>query len=175
MNDVQKQVVKSLGFGHVLNLTIQEMPSKLDYWVLDHFHARRSEIMFPCGKSIEVTEEDAYRMLGFPRGGRPVDLLEKYETTDLYDEWVSCFPDKQRKTIKISDVKDAMLASVDGGRWFKVHFLVMVTHCLISSSTHRSVIPRVIKSLDNLTVVRDLNWCAYVADSLIDSKDALCG
>ncbi|XP_057778563.1 uncharacterized protein LOC130997278 [Salvia miltiorrhiza] len=170
MNDVQKEAVKSLGFGSVLDLTIQEMPSKLDYWVLDCFHARRSEIVLPSGKTIEVTDEDAYRVLGFPRGDRSLELLDKCETTDLYDVWVSCFPDKNRKTIKISDVKDAMIASVDGGRWFKLHFLVMVTHCLIESTTHGSVVPRVIKSLDDLTVVRDFNWCEYVVDSLVESK-----
>ncbi|XP_057800150.1 uncharacterized protein LOC131015745 [Salvia miltiorrhiza] len=170
MNDVQKEAVKSLGFGSVLDLTIQEMPSKLDYWVLDCFHARRSEIVLPSGKTIEVTDEDAYRVLGFPRGDRSLELLDKSETTDLYDEWVSCFPDKNQKTIKISDVKDAMIASVDGGRWFKLHFLVMVTHCLIESTTHGSVIPRVIKSLDDLTAVRDFNWCEYVVDSLVESK-----
>ncbi|XP_057775883.1 uncharacterized protein LOC130994824 isoform X2 [Salvia miltiorrhiza] len=170
MNDLQQQSVVGLGFEHVLDLPIQDLPGKLSYWVLDSFNGRRCEVVLPDGRSIPVTEDDVRRVLGFPKGDRDMVLLNREENTGLYEQWKQLFPGKNPKNIKINEVKDAMLACVDGGRWFKIHFLIMVAHCLIESTSNGCVFPRVIKCLEDLTTVGQWNWCECVIRSLIANK-----
>ncbi|XP_057809060.1 uncharacterized protein LOC131023533 [Salvia miltiorrhiza] len=170
MNEQQKNAVSALGFDHLLDLTIKELPGKLNYWLIHSYNARTSEIVLPSGKTIPVTEEDVYRVLGFPRGYKNIDLVDNDDITPLFEDWKARFPGRNPRRIKVHEIRDDMLACQDGGQWFKIQFMLMVAHCLIESSTNGSIVPRIIRCLEDLDGVKEWNWAEYVIKSLITSK-----
>ncbi|XP_057770541.1 uncharacterized protein LOC130990339 isoform X2 [Salvia miltiorrhiza] len=170
MSDLQHFAVAQMGFDHLLELLVKDMPGKLNYWLLDRFNYKRCEIQLSCGTKIPVTADDVYRVFGFPNGGKEMPLLNRDDTTPLLEQWRAFFPNTNPRNIKINELKDVMLSCEDGGRWFKIHFMLMVAHCLIESTANGCVFPRIIGCLEDLDTVRDWNWCEYVIDSLIRNK-----
>ncbi|KAH6775753.1 hypothetical protein C2S52_013314 [Perilla frutescens var. hirtella] len=83
----QKQAVRELGFGSILNLQIKDVPPKLSYWVLSHFDPKRSEIILGIDRRVHVAEDDVRLMFGFPRGQRKIEKPSLLETSDVIKEW----------------------------------------------------------------------------------------
>lgn len=67
-NGARKQAVHDLGFGHLIELQIMDIPEKLGFWVLDKYDSMSYEIIINQRKRIYVNEESVQVTLGFPRG-----------------------------------------------------------------------------------------------------------
>ena len=67
LSDQQKKDVRSMGFGELLEFKINDIPTRLGYWLLDKFHADTC-ILDLNGRRISITPELVNNMLGVPRG-----------------------------------------------------------------------------------------------------------
>ncbi|XP_057802154.1 uncharacterized protein LOC131017418 [Salvia miltiorrhiza] len=170
MNNPQKESVKKMGFGVILELSIREIPGRMAYWVLDHFNYESGELEISPEKKIKVTEDDVYRVFGVPRGNKEIELFERTETNDLFVEWVTFFGQRGKDSIKIGAVVEKMLDCTDGGTWFKRHFMIVVAFCMFESTTNGTVHPFILNCLVNLDKLWEWNWASYVMRSLSDHK-----
>lgn len=167
MNSQQKQAVKEMGFGHLLNWNIRTLPRRLAYWVVDNFNSKSCDLMTHNGRTLTVTEEDVHRVLGFPNGHRKIVLLKRRETNELYEQWKAFFDDGN---IWLHDVANAMLRCTDGGSWFMRHFMILVSTSLIESHKSGNVVPYIMRCLENLEEIQQWNWAEYVMKSLVTNK-----
>lgn len=75
---------------------------------------------------------------------------------------------KNPARIRSTDIRKVMLAEKDGGTWFRRHFLILMTACIIENSGNGYVNPMVIDYFEDTDSVKKLNWCQYVINSLIE-------
>ncbi|KAL6558275.1 hypothetical protein OROMI_018625 [Orobanche minor] len=70
LNDIQKKEIVDMGFGHILLLSIKEVPSMLGYWVVNNFNPITCEIKLQDGRRLHIDDNDVYRVFGLPKGKR---------------------------------------------------------------------------------------------------------
>ncbi|CAI9266147.1 unnamed protein product [Lactuca saligna] len=74
MNDIQKDCVRRIGFGSLLDMKTQSIPTKLCYFVVDSFD-HEEMVIKSVGGNIPVKREDVNRVLGFPLGYEQISCL----------------------------------------------------------------------------------------------------
>ncbi|KAL6511267.1 hypothetical protein OROHE_020491 [Orobanche hederae] len=169
LNDIQKQEIIDMGFGHILLLSIKEVPSMLGYWVLDNFNPITCEIKLQGGRRLHIDDNDVHRAFGLPKGKRLIVKKKKQEQHVLLDEWKKYFPGKEHKILPIH-VSEEALRHIDGGVWFRRQFMVLLISCLIENGSNSYVTPQIMKCLEDVTRLVDWNWCEFVFRCLVDHK-----
>ncbi|KVH97090.1 hypothetical protein Ccrd_000812 [Cynara cardunculus var. scolymus] len=76
LNDDQKKVVRQMGLGSLLDMTINGVPSKLVFYVVDILDVKKIKLKVTNGV-IRITVESIHNLLGLQMGG--IDLLEMDE------------------------------------------------------------------------------------------------
>ncbi|XP_057784967.1 uncharacterized protein LOC131002508 [Salvia miltiorrhiza] len=170
LNDAQRQAIQDIGFGSVLSLQVKKLPCRLAYWILEHFDENRCELELEGGIRVKITEDDVYRVYGFPKGSEIIPDFNRCSNTALCEEWVAFFGLANREKIKIGHVLSEMLDCTTGGTWFKRHFMIAMTHSLIQSCTSGTVYPHILRCLENVRTLKKWNWGEYVLRSLVDHK-----
>ncbi|XP_057775769.1 uncharacterized protein LOC130994717 [Salvia miltiorrhiza] len=156
-----------MGFGHLLQLRVKGIPSKLAYWVIDHFDSDKSDFELMLEHKVKVTEEDIFRIYGFLRVLEKIETLRSSANSKLMDEWIASFNVDDKEKIKIKLVIAKMLNEIDGGIWFRRNFRLVMSFCLIESGSNGMVPPYILQVLDDVTMVSRLNWCEYTLRALI--------
>ncbi|XP_057803563.1 uncharacterized protein LOC131018886 [Salvia miltiorrhiza] len=170
LNDAQKEAIRAIGFGRILELKVRQIPGKLAYWVLDKFNSASCELQVDDGRNLKVTEDDVYRVFGFPKGKELIVNFERTASNKMFEEWVSFFGVGGKEKIKIGAVLNEMVNSRDGGTWFKRHFMIAMAFSLIESTASGTVHPYIFRCLTNLHELSQWNWGEYVLRTLIDHK-----
>ncbi|KAH6814101.1 hypothetical protein C2S51_023119 [Perilla frutescens var. frutescens] len=161
--------VNDMGFGLLVHLGIEKVPTRIAYWVVDNFDARRSEINLQDGRRLHIEAADVYCVLGFPNGDRPIVRKKKFQQCKILDDWLGIFGSK-RKSIVAKDVAQEMLKHIHGGEVFRRHFIVLVIVCLIETSSNGYIAPQILGCLGDLTRVKEFDWCGYVVKGLVEHK-----
>ncbi|KAH6770763.1 hypothetical protein C2S52_015566 [Perilla frutescens var. hirtella] len=169
LNEKQMKEVKDMGFGHLVHLGIEKVPTRLAFWVVDNFDARRSEINIQDGRRLHIEAADVQCVLGFPNGGRAIVRKKKFEQSDILDAWLEIFG-RHNRSIVAKDVAKEMLKHKNGGEVFRRHFVVLVIVCLIETSSNGYIAPQILGCLGDLTRVKEFDWCSYVIKSLVEHK-----
>ncbi|KAH6815107.1 hypothetical protein C2S51_019927 [Perilla frutescens var. frutescens] len=167
-NETQKQSVRDLGFGALLHLDIKDVPPKIAYWVLDNFDTKRCEIVLEGDRRVRVGEDNDRLIFGFPRGPHPILRKVKNAEVSLSKEWWERFTDVNCRKILAKNVCDAAVEEVDGGTWFKRHFMVLMTCCLIESIGNSYVSSQILDNFREVDRVANLDWCNYVIKCLVE-------
>ncbi|XP_057810730.1 uncharacterized protein LOC131025129 [Salvia miltiorrhiza] len=170
LNDAQKDAVRSIGFGHILEFKVNRVPSKLAYWVLDRFNHRSCTLELDVLTKIEIEEDDVYRVYGFPKGNKLIENFQRTAENELFIEWKNFFNVANRDKIKIKAVLRRMVDSADGGSWFKRHFVIALCFSLMESCTSGTVHPYIFSALANIEEIKSWNWGEYLLRCLIDHK-----
>lgn len=167
LNSAQQAAVGELGFANLQHLHFNDLPAKFAYWILSKFDLRSSELILDERRTLPVDANDVWLTLGIPKG--PVSMLSKRKRleTSLLLEWKDCVG-KDPTWIRTTDIRDVMLREIDGGVWFRRHFLILLTACLIENSGNGYVNPMLIEYFEDVATLRNLNWCQYVHDCLIE-------
>ncbi|KAH6780504.1 hypothetical protein C2S52_011741 [Perilla frutescens var. hirtella] len=165
LNPIQKQQVRDIGFGALLNLKISNIPLKLAYWLLENFDSKRCEIQLKGNAKVHIREDDVRMILGLQRGERLIQSRIKNHESSLTVEWRQRF-EKASNRILLKHVYTNMLEQREGGEWFKRQFLVLLTTCLIECFGNGYLSPQIMDNLNDIDKVSELNWCQYVIRSL---------
>lgn len=84
----------------------------------------------------------------------------------MLDQWASAIG-KNRYRILPDDVLKAMLKDVEGGVWFKRHFMILMESCLFECSTDGYIRPKIIDDLNDVSTISQYNWCGHMVSELI--------
>lgn len=171
MNETRKNSVNSMGFGDLLTMTMAKIPGKLRYWVLTNFDEGACELVINDGqRRIHIEEHDVWLTLELPKGKTRIWRKTKSQYPDIVEAWKSYFKDHNPEKISPTLVSERMIAEIDGGTWFKRLFLMLMATCLIEGSSNSYVQPKLLINFEDLTTIKDLNWCNYVIKVLIEQK-----
>ncbi|CAA0830304.1 Unknown protein [Striga hermonthica] len=170
LTDIQKQAVHEMGLGSLLDLGITSTPSKMGFWLVDRFNHMDRKLQLYEGEKVHKKEGDVHAALGLPRGEIVIRNKQKRVTSELYYEWVGLFNVRIPSNITASKVADKIQECVDGGDWFKRHFIVLMVTCLFESSSNGMANFRLVHMLDDLTKVFNIDWCSYMIRCLVDTK-----
>ncbi|KAH6798602.1 hypothetical protein C2S51_035086 [Perilla frutescens var. frutescens] len=113
LTNAQKQAVRDMVFGSILNLDIKNVPPKLSYWVISNFDPKHSEIILGSDRRVHVCEDDVRLMFGFPRGQYKIERPALIKTFDVVKEWRLQF-ERPANRISASDVCTDMLEDIEG-------------------------------------------------------------
>ncbi|KAL6564662.1 hypothetical protein OROMI_016112 [Orobanche minor] len=172
-NDKQKAAVVDLGFGNLTHMNVKELPTKIAYWAVKSFNPYSCELSLQNDRRLHVEEEDVYRVFGFPKGTEIMKRKGKGKSFKLLVQWHEFFKDKG--SILHEELASVMLQQVDGGVWFKRHFLALVTSSLIENRRSGYINPHILQYFDDVDGVSKLNWGEYTLRSLIDNRIAWDG
>lgn len=171
MNDAQKNGVIGMGFGPLMNMKLKELPMKLAYWLLENFDENTCEIIINDGKRrLHIEEQDVWLTLGMPKGNTNLKMKTRSQYPEIYEEWNAIFSHHDLKKISPTVLSIKMLQETDGGAWFKRYFLLLMAACMIEGSSSGYIQPRLLVNFEDITKVKDFNWCSYVLKVLVDQK-----
>ena len=166
-----------MGFGAILNFKLQNLPSKLAYWVATHFNPLTCSL--PIGKlgggkcvdGKHVDDVDVHLTLGFPKGKLLLQRLKKGSDFGLLDD-IAGKEGKPRPRLTADDVKKHMLKEEKGGDLFKKLFLVLLEYYLIEAPSDGFLRPKILHLIDDVSNVHNYNWCQYVLKITFDVYDS---
>ena len=170
LKNKQKEAVKSLGFGSLLQFDLNVMPSRLGYWLLQRFDGK-SGTLTVFDQTIHITNELVFHTFGFPMGKYAVDVRDvlKERSNEIYIKWKKQFKSNNSRLYVNKDLMPVLRNQIkknDSGELFQMNFIVLfctiLSHVVSTGTMNTAVIP----SLFDLTRVRQLDWCGYVVEYL---------
>ncbi|KAL3649851.1 hypothetical protein CASFOL_006254 [Castilleja foliolosa] len=154
LTDVQRDTVRSMGFGGLLEFNIAETPSTLGYWLLENFDPMACVVKLQEGRELRVEADDVTHVLGIPNGDTIIKRFVKNIPHPVVTQWKALFPD-HLKSIIAAHVADKMLSKETSTVWFKRLFLILITTCLVESCDNGYVITRIIPNFEDPDQARE--------------------
>ncbi|MFS7986944.1 hypothetical protein Hanom_Chr11g01016191 [Helianthus anomalus] len=149
-NDKKKNVVRDIGFGPILNLKIQHVPTGLGLWL-----------------SIKLSPELVHKVLGIPNGSRIITENNRANIkSPVVKLWRSQFPTGftrflRQETQTYLD-RRCKRERNDCGMLFVLNFLVLIFIHLgegtKSGTVNQRLLPLITKDVD----IKELGWCDYM-------------
>ncbi|CAI9266192.1 unnamed protein product [Lactuca saligna] len=127
MNHKQKECVRNLGFGSLIDMKTQSIPAKLCYFVVDSFDPLEMVIKTEVS-NILVTREDVNRVLGLPM------RIDQLNSVDLRgnEEWYEIWKDQFKKPLSLitpNDVVYKIIERCEADMVFVANFIILVCTC----------------------------------------------
>lgn len=157
----QKEAVKSMGFGSLLDLRCRTLRRNLCLWLLERFNTIRRSLEI-CGARIPISPRDVELVMGLPASGKDVvnsgpedliaELRQKYNSSN--------------RGISVRLLEE-MLATPEAGEDFKRSFLLYVLGTLLCPTARLDVSPSFLHFLTNMDVIHEYNWGKFLLDRLV--------
>ncbi|CAI9294126.1 unnamed protein product [Lactuca saligna] len=124
MNHKQKECVRNLGFGSLIDMKTQSILAKLCYFVVDSFDPLEMVIKTEVS-NILVTREDVNRVLGLPMG------IDQLNSVDLRgnEEWYEIWKDQFKKSLSLitpNDVVYKIIERCEADMVFVANFIILL-------------------------------------------------
>ena len=169
LSDQQKKDVRSMGFGELLEFKINDIPTRLGYWLLDKFDADTC-ILDLNGRRISITPELVNNMLGVPRGDVHIQARDNADYRNpLTKQWKGQFGKKVTKFYN-TRVADEIVKTKQVGWWFKLNFLVLFFSTIGELNLNNTVNLRFLPCINNEDDIPKLDWCTYIIECLVRTK-----
>ncbi|KAL8239077.1 hypothetical protein R6Q59_015644 [Mikania micrantha] len=85
-NEHQKKLVKDIGFGNVVNLKVDCIPTSLAFWLVQNYNEHTSTLNVP-GCCIHITPELVNKVLRIPNGKKPVEEKRPSDKDVVVAKW----------------------------------------------------------------------------------------
>ncbi|PWA53614.1 phospholipase-like protein [Artemisia annua] len=167
----QKKDVISMGFGDFLEFKINDIPTRLGYWLLDRFD-EETRILDVNGRRISITPDLVKNMLGVPMGDIHIEASDNADYRNpLIKQWKGQFRKDVKKFFN-SHVVDAIVKNKRGGWMFKLNFLVLFFSTIGELNLSNTVNLRFLPCINNEDDIPKLDWCSYIIECLVRTKRA---
>nr|XP_043614365.1 uncharacterized protein LOC122586441 [Erigeron canadensis] len=157
----QKEDVKSMGFGSLLDLKCRTLRRSLCLWLLERFNTIRRSLEI-CGERIPLYPHDVELVMGLPANGKDVvnsgpddlvaELRQKYNASN--------------RGISVRFLEER-LAQPEGGDDFKRAFLLYVLGTLLCPTARLDVSPSFLHLLTDMDCIHEYNWAKFLLDRLV--------
>nr|GMD88152.1 uncharacterized protein LOC109155335 [Ipomoea batatas] len=133
LNPAQRQAVKDIGLGSLLDLQITNFPRQMGLWLVENFDPRSCTLKLQNGQTIHITADDVAAVLGLPKGNIDITKRTVKAMPEILKEW-RWFFEKTTAYITPKALKRKMLEVDAADPWFKRHFaLLLVINALFNS------------------------------------------
>lgn len=157
----QREAVRSMGFGSLLDLKCRTLRRSLCLWLLERFNTIRRSLEI-CGKRIPLFPRDVELVMGLSASGKDVvssgsddlvaDLRLKYNATN--------------KGISVRFLEEK-LGEQEAGEDFKRAFLLYVLGTLLCPTARLDVSPSFLHFLTDMDSIHEFNWAKFLLDKLV--------
>ena len=169
LSNEQKQALREIGFGDLIDYKILDVPTRLAYWLLDRFDEETCSLDVN-GKKIEITREVVRDVLGVPMGEVHVDARGGADFRNpLVRRWKAQFG-MGVKRHHLKGLGDLMVKNGNGGWMFKVNFLVLFFSTIGELNKSNTLNLKFLHLLNNEADIMKLDWCTYIIECLIKTK-----
>ncbi|XP_076911526.1 uncharacterized protein LOC143569526 [Bidens hawaiensis] len=159
--DDQKEAVKSMGFGSLLDLKCRTLRRSLCLWLLERFNTIRRSLEI-CGERIPLNPRDVQLVMGLPAAGKEVvnsgpdelvvELRQKYNASN--------------RGISVRFLEET-LSQPEAGDDFKRAFLLYVLGTLLCPTARLDVSPSFLHILTDMDSIHEYNWAKFLLDRLV--------
>lgn len=157
--------IKEMGFGGLLLLKTDMVPGHLAFWLASTFNPFGCSLM---NGELQIRDEDIHLATGIPIGPNDVTIASKFDESDDYVNSVNNWKRQYRnRTVTNDDVFKRMKDQKEGGDDFKRNFIVYVVCTFLAGVKGVKPSLRVLKCLDDVSVIPTLNWCRFTRKALI--------
>nr|GMD50604.1 uncharacterized protein LOC109155335 [Ipomoea batatas] len=169
LNPAQRQAVKDIGLGILLDLQITNFPRQMGLWLVENFDPRSCTLKLQNGQTIHITADDVAAVLGLPKGNIEITKRTMKAMPEILKEW-RWFFEKTTAYITPKALKRKMLEVDAADPWFKRHFALLVMSVLVDPMVNGYVTQNYIDHLLDVGNIQNLNWSQLVINALINSK-----
>ncbi|KAJ0796720.1 hypothetical protein HanPI659440_Chr04g0165561 [Helianthus annuus] len=170
LSKAQRETVVNMGFGRILTINADSIPSKLAYFIMDSFDESTMEIKMQNG-NINVNETEVSNLLGLKNVGIVLDDKEKKKDAEVLKkkEWEALY---KGKLITLANIVKRIEENRDDVSWkFKYDFLTVFMNTLVGVNMDGWCITDYFNKFDESTEVEDVNWCVYICNKIMCCKD----
>ncbi|KAJ9537760.1 hypothetical protein OSB04_030493 [Centaurea solstitialis] len=167
LNQAQRKAVCDMGLESIAKMTIDGVPSKLGFYVVDILNTKDMLLEVSNG-SIPISRQSIQKLMGLRSGG--VDLDEQndvHENQITTEQWKAQF-DKPK--IRPTDVMKQILSTNDSGIMFKMNFLVLFVNLIAECTTNGTCNINFISKIKNEDMIPHIDWCKFIYDKVRQSK-----
>ncbi|KAK9054194.1 hypothetical protein SSX86_025272 [Deinandra increscens subsp. villosa] len=157
----QKEAVKSMGFGSLLDLKCRTLRRSLCLWLLERFNTIRRSLEI-CGERIPLHPHDVELVMGLPASGKEVvnsgpddlvaELRQKYNASN--------------RGISVRFLEER-LGRPEAGDDFKRAFLLYILGTLLCPTARLDVSPSFLHLLTDMDSIHEYNWAKFLLDRLV--------
>ncbi|KAJ9547567.1 hypothetical protein OSB04_020110 [Centaurea solstitialis] len=141
LTNEKKKAVSDLGFGSMLNMTMDGITQKLAYYIVDSLNTTKMEISIETGP-IPVTLNSIHELLGLLNCGEDITQVDdEFYGKELHITWKQQF---KKGAIRPTDVMKMIESSNNVDLMFKIK---------------------------NEEMLSKINWCKYLYDKVRTTKD----
>jgi len=175
LTEEHHQAVKDIGFGPLLDIKVTHCDGVLIKHILKKMDIERCSIEIgDMDDELCLTEEDVESTLGLPRGKLPVVEGTYGNETEAFNTLVKDWRQRwgvEKGTPTTKEMLNKIVERQDSGDMFKRDFVIFVVTTLIRGYKNTFCNYRILHSLQDVSKIKELNWCAYTIKSLLDTAE----
>jgi len=131
LNFHQRNLVKSIGFHHLLDLGCTSTPKSLIMWVANHFNVVTRTFIFPNGYKFTLCSENIHQVFGIPLGGSSIPNICTEDIKQMILEEKKC----SSKYPSSNELKDLITADFVGDKFKNIFTLFAVSTFLCPTTS----------------------------------------
>ncbi|PWA34376.1 hypothetical protein CTI12_AA619720 [Artemisia annua] len=164
MTREQKEVVRDMGFGGLLQLKLRSIPKEFARFVINQLD---DLVLHTPNGDIPIDRMAVHEVLGFPLGHKKIECrnVSNYDS-DLSQEWKEYSQNK----LGLKDISDRIMNDTRANRMFQVDFLILMSSLMISAKKNNKCNREILITLPVNFVSQEYDWCEYVVRSVENCK-----
>ncbi|KAK9750309.1 hypothetical protein RND81_02G186500 [Saponaria officinalis] len=169
----QKQAVKEIGFGDLLEIKVTEFPKGILKWVIHAFNHNSFLFKASSTKEFILLKDDVHDFFMLPREGRrleftPIGRSKAAVEEPLKEEWRKRFGlGGTTEIIKISQPSQRIKDTVDSGDEFKRLFVLYTMSTFLAPTSNHNLDFKLLNAVQDVVEIRNFNWCQYIFDEFV--------
>jgi len=172
LSKAQKNCVREMGLGTLLQSKLMDVPMKMCYYVLERLDVEKMEVVVEKGV-LNVNAKSVHEMLGLPIGGtlfKDMPVVDEDDEDSCMFEWRKQY--ENTKDLRLKQLKNEILLTREGDLNFRINFLVLFINTFCESTSMGKCNLNAIQHIKKDTDISSIDWCQYVVDCLIKTKKA---
>lgn len=188
-NEAQKEAIRRIGFGGLLDLNFSRFPHQYVSMFLQAFNDGTHIFRASKHKEFLVSKHDVHDCFLLPVGPKQLELIPTGRMTlkmeesgvaeeyrKLKEQWRSKFDvPNSSMSISLGKLFDHMKRDKEGGDDFCRNFVIFSMSSFLCPTSNNGVDIKLVKAVDNVRDISQYDWCSYVLQGLVtaalDYKD----
>ena len=163
----QRQLARSMGLDHLLDLKCDTLPRGVVHYLASNFDVPSRAIELPNGFKFTITPYCIHQVLGIPLGGRTIEKKQNPALRSLIAQQTKC----KGNYPTINELDNLIQPRLDGDS-FKRIFTMYALTVLLCPSSHGAASPDYYHILEDPEQIGSFDFCTAVLDKLVASIDS---
>ncbi|VAH78111.1 unnamed protein product [Triticum turgidum subsp. durum] len=173
-NKFKRDLVEEIGFGGMLGIKmLAKLNLKFSAWLMERVDVESSTLKIDEQRVLQIQDHDVQKVFSLPCGTRSIcpDTTEPSEACKEFMR-ASAYLSKGAHSLKAAEAYllrddingDSSNVQID---CFKIAFVIFVVgHLLAPSTKHDYITIDFWAALNDISQIKEFNWCAYVLEHL---------